>query len=169
MNEAGNPTEDDDRAELRYWIEDTRERPEVVFGRRLRKLRTGTGMSQTEVASQVSALGHHQLHQTAIAKIEAGTRPLRLDEAFDIAHVFNLEPWEMFHVTADDLLGDVPDLRARILQLEDLIRVADEQIEVARLETGAALKQRTMFRQELEAARRRLEAQQDEGGIDGKS
>jgi transcriptional regulator with XRE-family HTH domain len=140
---------------------DAGERPEIVFGRRLRELRTGIGWSQTEVSRRMNALGH-QLHQTAIAKIEAGTRPLRLDEAWDLATVFNVPLLEFFYARAEDLIADLTsreELEARIVQLGDLLRAADEEIEHARLEEGAAVKKRALFRAELDAARRRLAEQ----------
>jgi transcriptional regulator with XRE-family HTH domain len=147
------------------WIEDVSVRPEIAFGRRLRELRTGLGWSQTEVARRMNALDH-QLHQTAVAKIEAGTRPLRLNEAFDLAEVFGVPLMEFFTVRAEDLWGNIKDpefLEVRIEQLERLLHDVEEEIEHARLEEGAAMKKRTMFRSELDFARERLTEQAKDG------
>jgi len=157
-----------DEVEIRYFLTDASERSEVVFGRRLRELRIGVGWSQAEVASRLRARDR-PMHQTAIAKIEAGTRPLRLDEAWDIAEVFNVPLMEFFYASAEDLLAEGIDPHARISQLEDLLEATTEEIEMARLEEKAGLKKLSMFRAELEAARRLLaqrEASAD-GGEDG--
>lgn len=57
---------------------------EALAGRLLRQLRQARGWSMREVAEQMEGYGYHW-HQSVIAKIETGQRPLRLNEALDLA------------------------------------------------------------------------------------
>lgn len=57
------------------------------IGRNLRSARERAGMSQTELARQVTDLGLIGVHQTTIARIEAGKRSLRAAEALAFGRV----------------------------------------------------------------------------------
>ena len=61
--------------------------PGEVAGRELRRLRTERGWTQDEVARRMAAYGY-DWHQTLVAKTEAAQRPLRLNEAADLAALF---------------------------------------------------------------------------------
>lgn len=60
------------------------------FGVQIRDLRKSRGMSQAGLAGQLAAVGC-VLHQTAIAKIEAGTRPTTVAELAALALVLDQE------------------------------------------------------------------------------
>lgn len=47
-------------------------------------------MSQAQIAREMTRVGY-RMHQTAIAKIERGERPLRLNEAAMLAHVLHTD------------------------------------------------------------------------------
>lgn len=57
------------------------------FGQRVRATREQLGFAQEHVAALMRSLHGVQWHQTTVAKIEAGTRPVKLSEAVGIAHV----------------------------------------------------------------------------------
>jgi transcriptional regulator with XRE-family HTH domain len=55
------------------------------FVQNMRRLRAARGVSQTELARRVSALGVPGFHQQTVTRIEAGDRPVRLNESTAIA------------------------------------------------------------------------------------
>ncbi|MCV7441230.1 helix-turn-helix transcriptional regulator [Mycobacterium paraense] len=67
------------------------------FGKRLRALRENRGWSQAETAKMLSDRGIQPMHPSTVAKIEAGDRSVRINEAVGIADVFE--------VSVDSLLG----------------------------------------------------------------
>lgn len=54
----------------------------------LRNARLAAGLSQQKVADALRAQGFDVFRQSAVAKIERGERPVRLDEAVAIAALF---------------------------------------------------------------------------------
>jgi transcriptional regulator with XRE-family HTH domain len=67
------------------------------FGDRVKAERYRRGWSQADMAKLLSANGVHPMHPTTIAKIEAGDRSVRINEAVAIA--------EAFEINLDTLLG----------------------------------------------------------------
>jgi transcriptional regulator with XRE-family HTH domain len=63
--------------------------PEALAGQHLRLLRQGRGWSQQDVAEKMAAYGY-KWHQTTVAKLEAAARPLRVNEAVDLAVLFGI-------------------------------------------------------------------------------
>lgn len=82
--------------------------PNEQFVEWLRTARKAAGMSQQNIADALKALGIN-LSQTQVAKIEAGARPLRLDEAVALADVFG--------ATVDRALGLSADLDENTAQV----------------------------------------------------
>lgn len=89
---------------------------QVAFGKRIKELRMGKGLSQEAAAEQLNVSGHHY------SSIERGVRGCSLDLLIDLATFFNVS-------TDYLLLGKRPDREAEICQLkeiqmklEDLIR-----------------------------------------------
>jgi transcriptional regulator with XRE-family HTH domain len=70
---------------------------EAKMGAKFRALREERGWSQSEMAEQLGRWGF-DLHQTAIAKIEAGKRPIRVAEMYAFAHAFRLPPGAIFYL-----------------------------------------------------------------------
>lgn len=68
---------------------------ERILGAKIRHLREERGWSQSDLARRLSELGL-DLHQTTIAKMEAGRRPLRVSEAVAVAQAFKLPANALF-------------------------------------------------------------------------
>ncbi|MCZ9353209.1 helix-turn-helix domain-containing protein [Streptomyces mutabilis] len=103
MTDKREPTQEerDAAAEIAATLR-TPDGPERLFGTQLRALRERWGYSQEELARAMRKAGF-KWQQTTTAKTEAGSRPLRLNEAFALAGCFG--------VTVDDLLfaGNLDD------------------------------------------------------------
>lgn len=71
----------------------------LEFERRMcdkfRILREERGWSQRDLAERVREYGF-DFHQSTIAKLEAGTRPLRVAEMYALSHVFKMPPGAVF-------------------------------------------------------------------------
>ncbi len=90
---------------------------DAAFGRRVRELREAAGLTQRQLASQMTAAGH-TMHQTTIAKIEAGQRPVLVKESSALAGVLGVSQADM--MPGPDGPDD-PIARVRIWALERLI------------------------------------------------
>jgi transcriptional regulator with XRE-family HTH domain len=91
---------------------------EQSFGDNVRHWRRERNWSQEDLADKLRSEGF-DLHQTSVAKIERGTRPLRVAEAAAIATIFRVPPLAVF-------LGS-PQAEARqspLNQLNDMITSA---------------------------------------------
>lgn len=88
---------------------------EQLAGRQLRLLRQGRGWSQLEVAEKMRAYGY-QWSQATVTRLEAASRPIRLNELVDIAALYGV-PVTLF------LESEVPDdpdtLKREIKTLSD--------------------------------------------------
>jgi transcriptional regulator with XRE-family HTH domain len=124
--------------------------PRVLFPRRVREVRTQAGLTQQQLAERMSLV--FKMHRSAIAKIEAGDRPVLLGEAIAIAQILGVDLQEL--ITDPDYRAGRPDRQRLAAQLEvrSLEREAGEQLQ--HLETARALAANTQER--LDAARRRL-------------
>lgn len=63
--------------------------PEQVLANALRKIRQASELSQEAVARQMVAKGH-SWRQTTVAKTEAASRPIRVNEAASLARIFGV-------------------------------------------------------------------------------
>jgi transcriptional regulator with XRE-family HTH domain len=117
---------------------------EKILGQKVRQLRTERGWSQEQLAEKLNSLGW-AVHQTTIAKLEGGARPIRIAEADTLAVAFGLpieamwympvtgEPWSLTQMRdslkrTDEFIAHLEDsLRSTILTL------ADQQAERMRL------------------------------------
>lgn len=77
-----------ERREQHEWWEKT-------FGDKVRQWRRERNWSQEEVAERLRDQGF-EMHQTTVAKIERGTRPLRVAEAAALAYIFAVPPLAIF-------------------------------------------------------------------------
>lgn len=75
------------RSLYEYW--------EKNFGDKVRQWRRERNWSQEDVADKLRSQGF-DMHQTTVAKIERGTRPLRVAEAAAIAAIFRVPPLAVF-------------------------------------------------------------------------
>lgn len=100
------------------------ETSEQRAGRELRRLRLAQGWSQEETARRLDAYGY-DWHQVMIGRIETAQRPLRLNEAVDLA--------DLFGIPLTDLLGspETPEqaaertLRREVAERERAVREAE--------------------------------------------
>jgi transcriptional regulator with XRE-family HTH domain len=60
------------------------------FRKTLKAARLGKGWTQADVAKRLSDKGIDHIHTTTVAKVEAGERELKLDEALALADLFGL-------------------------------------------------------------------------------
>lgn len=98
--------------------------PEAAFGGRVRALRLAKGWSQAELAARVAA------HlpgwaQTTVAKTEAATRPIRLNEASGLAAALEVPLQQLL-----DALEDVETSRARITLEQTMLDYASIQARI---------------------------------------
>ncbi len=117
---------------------------EKILGQKVRQLRTERGWSQEQLAEKLNGLGW-AVHQTTIAKLEAGSRPIRIAEADTLAVAFGLpieamwympvtgEPWSL-----SAMRDAVKEVDRTIAHLEETLRsitlaLADRQAERMRL------------------------------------
>src|SRR5271163_4440786 len=70
------------------------------LGNRIKVERENRGWSQVDMANMLSDNGIQPMHPTTVAKIEAGTRSVRINEAVGIA--------DLFEVSLDSLLDRKP-------------------------------------------------------------
>jgi transcriptional regulator with XRE-family HTH domain len=97
------------------------------FGKRVKAKRDARGWSQADIAKMLSDRGIHPMHPTTVAKIEAGDRSVRINEAVGIA--------DLFEVSVDSLLGRKPGAqRSELTYLLRALRQSSQQVWAA-LET----------------------------------
>src|SRR5579859_533036 len=72
---------------------------------RLRDLRLRDGLNQTLLACRMQERGH-RWHQSTVAKIETGARPLQLDEAAALAEIFGMPLSSLLGETAEQAASD---------------------------------------------------------------
>jgi transcriptional regulator with XRE-family HTH domain len=134
---------------------DARPDAEKLAGQRLRALRTdpARGWSQRQVAEAMRAYGY-SWHQTVVAKIEQGTRPIRLNEALDLA--------ALFRVSLTDLLvpptgpESLEGLRQDAKALHEALAQEAEKAERAQKEIARATDEYTLARMALENIQSKL-------------
>jgi transcriptional regulator with XRE-family HTH domain len=93
-------------------------RPDLTrFRERIVLQRTQREWSQMEVARRLTAMGIDNMHNTTIAKIEAGDREIKLDEAVALA--------ELYGLSIESLIGRRPgsadDIQYALVALEDAV------------------------------------------------
>jgi transcriptional regulator with XRE-family HTH domain len=94
---------------------------ETDFGRKVRQWRQARNWSQEDLANQLRWQGF-DMHQTTVAKIERGTRPLRVAEAAAIATIFRVPPLAVF-------MGPPPEkLPWSMQQLHETIEIAERTL-----------------------------------------
>jgi transcriptional regulator with XRE-family HTH domain len=105
--------------------------PEQIAGRKLGSLRNERGWSQAEVATHMKAYGYSWV-QSTVGRIEAGQRPLRLNEVVHVAALFGVSPIEFLvpNTTPDNLQQDIKaseEGRAHVAaQLEEAKAAVDQ-------------------------------------------
>lgn len=150
------------------------ERFEESIGRKVRLLREERGWSQTELARRLSDLGL-DMHQTTVAKMESGRRPLRVSEAVAITQALKIPANTLFWLPVPGETRSLAEAREELAEREqraeetkrflldsvetfaltyatqlDLVRTMAGLInDVARVESTAPDQQRAVARQVL--------------------
>ena len=92
--------------------------PEQLVGRQVRLLRQVRNWSQLEVAEKMQAYGY-QWSQATVARLEAATRPIRLNELPDLAALFGIPVRQFLDIQGTDFeFDDLDALRREITSLE---------------------------------------------------
>jgi transcriptional regulator with XRE-family HTH domain len=129
---------------------------EQVAGARIREIRIARHLTQSALATAMNALGH-SWHQTTAAKTEAAERPLRLNEATDLAGVLGVEIDYLLTPPLTGLSAASQDLR-ELLRLEEIA----EKLEAEAMELHREFKQKAedaqLARRQIKEARERLHA-----------
>jgi transcriptional regulator with XRE-family HTH domain len=130
--------------------------PEQVAGARIREIRVARHMTQAALAKAMQALGYKWL-QTTIAKVEAAERPLRLNEATDLAGVLGVEIGHLLTQPLTGMLAASQDLR-ELLRLEEIAEHLDAEVTVLSEEFSRKQQDLILTRQQIGEARERLRA-----------
>lgn len=91
---------------------------EKTFALKLRARREAAGLTQQQLAGQVNAAGY-RMYQSTIAKIETGSRAIRLNDAVALAAALDLP--------LTDLLDD-GDASHRAVTAARILRAAERQL-----------------------------------------
>ncbi len=100
---------------------------ERIIGAKFRALREEHGWTQADVSDRLAALGV-PLHQTNVAKLEKGRRPLRVAEAFALAQVFGMPPAAVFYMPTDGLTVDMEYATMRLFELDSEARERRQEL-----------------------------------------
>lgn len=90
----------------------------LVFGRRVRDLRQNLEWSQKELAARMNAAGF-SWRQTTAAKVEAGERPVPVEEVAALAAIFNVRVENLFSEKRNPL---TERLQALVVRRGSLLR-----------------------------------------------
>lgn len=95
---------------------------------KFRHLREERGWSQGELSERLADFGI-DMHQTTIAKMEAGKRPLRVSEMFGLSHAFGMPPGAVFFMPISE--QSFPGMEALSEEIARTERVVAEMREHA--------------------------------------
>jgi RNA polymerase sigma factor (sigma-70 family) len=110
---------------------------EQLVGERTRQYREALGWSQDELGRRLGEYGF-PMHQTTVAKLEAGTRPIRLDEVWALSLIFHSDGVEAMwqrEMAPEELAAwqNTQRLRDEINRLDLLI--AETNAELSRMKS----------------------------------
>jgi transcriptional regulator with XRE-family HTH domain len=112
--------------------------PEQFIGRQVRMLRQINGWSQHDVAEKMRAYGY-QWSQATVTRLEAATRPIRLNELADLAALFGVPvPQFLEYWTPEFGLDDLDALQNEIAALENDRAILQVQLDTARAAMDSA-------------------------------
>jgi transcriptional regulator with XRE-family HTH domain len=109
------------------------ESAEAILGAHVRHLRQSHGWTQQDLARKLESVGF-SLHQSAIARIEAGTRPVRLNEAVALTTVLSVDLSKLLRspLTQEmisDLERDLNETRGRTIEAHQRVQLIEAVIE----------------------------------------
>jgi len=108
--------------------------PEQLVGRQLRLLRQSRSWSQLEVAEKMRAYGY-KWSQATVTRLEAATRPIRLNELIDLAALYDVPFTQLLESGAPEdleaLRHETGELTHRRAGLKKLLAIAEADAAVA--------------------------------------
>lgn len=111
--------------------------PDEVFARQLRAVRQAAGLTQQQLAGRMNAAGT-KMHRSAVAKIEAGDRPVSVGEAVRFAAVLGVSLDELVTEPGPDTAPRPAGAQAAVWPLLDLIAEVRKLLEEHQAHYGAA-------------------------------
>jgi transcriptional regulator with XRE-family HTH domain len=125
-------------------------------GANLQLIRKAAGWSQADLADQLSRRGL-PFHQPTILKIEKGTRPLRFEEAFEIANALGINVASLCQPADNEAMAEAAAKLQRVSLtiartergIEETRRNAEKSIEDTRLWLRQVLAMKAEAEQEL--------------------
>ena len=142
------------------WTEYT---PEALVGETVAELRKARGWSQSELAQHLEPFGF-DMHQTTIAKLEGGGRPIRINEAAAIAEVFGVRFMDLLPVPIEDDI--VAAGHHRVLRAEQAAEAAKRRADAAVWSHQLAIRDSELADVELALAQTDYESLLRAHGID---
>jgi transcriptional regulator with XRE-family HTH domain len=115
----------------------TRPDAERRAGIQLRNLRVANRWSQREVAERMKAYGY-DWQQATVARIEAASRPLRLNELLDLAALFSVSLTDLLAPSRERDPKSVEDMRQEAQALHNALAQEAERAERAQGEMARA-------------------------------
>ena len=105
---------------------------EATVAKNLCRLREGRGISQQQLGSGLLVHGYG-MSQVTVAKLEAGARPLRLNQVAAIAAYFEV-PIESLWQDGGEILNKIRDVRLGAAQAADAEQMAADYYTQQRIE-----------------------------------
>ncbi|MEP7194419.1 MAG: helix-turn-helix transcriptional regulator [Actinomycetota bacterium] len=106
---------------------------EVTVAKNIRWLREGRGITQQQLGSDLSLSGFG-MHQMTVAQLEAGVKPLRLNEVAAIAAYFELPVEALWRQGGDGVLSITVDDGLGAAQAADVEQMAADYYTQQRVE-----------------------------------
>ncbi|WP_024801179.1 helix-turn-helix domain-containing protein [Nocardia sp. BMG51109] len=124
------------REHLEFW--------EKNYGAQVRGWRRARGWSQDDLADKLNDLGF-EMHQTTVAKIERGIRPLRVAEAVALAQIFGVPPLSVFYgASPDHEPYSMESMREHLETIEQGLQDAEKHLEDAAKSVAYWVRQRAI-------------------------
>jgi transcriptional regulator with XRE-family HTH domain len=143
------------------------QRPSTDFNKRvganLQLIRKAAGWSQADLADQLSRRGL-PFHQPTILKIEKGTRPLRFEEAFEIANALGVNVASLCQPADSEPMAEAA---AKLQRISLTIARTERGIEETRRNAEKSIEDtRTWLKQVMQAAKAEAEQElRDSGAV----
>jgi transcriptional regulator with XRE-family HTH domain len=135
-------------------VKDT-ETAEQRAGALVRERRGSLGLSQGALAAAMRRLGYEGWQQSTIAKIEAASRPLRVNEVTDLAAVLGVDVAELLGYPGDLQFSRIGTLQ-RFIFYSDTAERLRAQFEALKQEAEQVVERLDHFRRLAETTRKSL-------------
>lgn len=124
---------------------------ELVIGREMRRIRERLGITQQELAERMIKNGF-RFHQTQVAKMERGERPIRVNEWIAIATALGMAPLDMLSAAISANVSKSKGSSQTIAELEREKVAIERRIDVSGQVMDAAAHEAAAARRAKEAA-----------------